>query len=35
MLKILLSLSFDLGEIGAFGVTFIAVGRRTKRWEAL
>ena len=28
MIKILLPLSLDLGEIGTFGVTFIAVGRR-------
>ena len=28
MIKILLSLSLDLSEIGTFGVTFIAVGRR-------
>ena len=28
-------LSFDMGEVGIFGVTFIAVGRSPKRWEAL
>ena len=30
MTKILLPLSFDLGEIGTFGVTFIAAGRGPK-----
>ena len=32
---ILFPLSFAFGEIGTFGINFIAVGRRTKRWEAL
>ena len=32
---ILFPLSFDLGKIGTFGINFIDVDRRTKRWKTL